>query len=93
MDMLAYFPVEYNHFETLAKTFIIPARQNPFPQEKIFDNALVRRIAIAMTANSAFTKSYTKNSFWHHQLNLRQFETLRGGKPIVDFDAAISFGW
>ena len=29
MDMLAYTPVEFNNLETLAKTFIIPARQNP----------------------------------------------------------------
>ena len=28
MDMLAYSPVEYNCLETLARTFIIPARQN-----------------------------------------------------------------
>ena len=28
MDMLAYAPVEYKYLETLAKTFIIPARQN-----------------------------------------------------------------
>ena len=26
MDMLAYTPVEFNYLETLAKTFIIPAR-------------------------------------------------------------------
>ena len=30
MDMLAYAPVDYNYLETLAKTFIIPARQNQF---------------------------------------------------------------
>ena len=30
MDMLAYAPVEYNYLETLAKTIIIPARQNQF---------------------------------------------------------------
>ena len=36
MDMLAYTPVEYNYLETLAKTFIIPARQNQFIQENIF---------------------------------------------------------
>ena len=35
MDMLAYAPVEYNYLETLAKTFIIPARQNQFIQENI----------------------------------------------------------
>ena len=30
MDLLAYTPVEFNYLETLAKTFIIPARQNQF---------------------------------------------------------------
>ena len=33
MDMLAYTPVEFNYLETLAKTFIIPARQNQFIQK------------------------------------------------------------
>ena len=42
MDMLAYSPVEYNYLETLAKTFIIPARQNQFIQENIFNNAPIR---------------------------------------------------
>ena len=46
MDMLACTPVEFNYLETLAKTFIIPARQNQFIQENIFNNAPVRRIAI-----------------------------------------------
>ena len=60
MDMLANTPVEFNYLETLAKTFIIPARQNQFVQENIFNKAPVRRIAIAMNANSAFTGFY----FW-----------------------------
>ena len=60
MDMLAYAPVEYNYLETLAKTFIIPARQNQFIQENIFNNAPIRRVAIAMNTNSAFTGSFTK---------------------------------
>ena len=46
MDMLAYAPVEYNYLETLAKTFIIPSRQNQSIQENIFNNAPIRRIAI-----------------------------------------------
>ena len=62
MDMFAYTPIEFNYLETLAKTFIIPARQNQFIQENIFNNAPVRRIAIAMNTNSAFTGSYTENS-------------------------------
>ena len=36
MDMLAYAPVEYNYLETLAKTFIIPARQKQIHSRKHF---------------------------------------------------------
>ena len=88
MDMLAYNPVEFNYLETLAKTFIIPARQNQFIEENICNIAAVRRIAIAMNTNSAFTGSYTENLFWYQQLDLRQISILRGGQPIVDFVAA-----
>ena len=56
-DMLAYTPVEFIYFETLAKTFNIPSRQNQFIQENIFNKAPVRRIAYAMNTNSAFTGS------------------------------------
>ena len=88
MDMIAYAPVECKYLEALAKTFIIPARQNQFIQENIFNNAPVRRVAIAMNANSAFTGSSTKNPFWYQQFDLRQIKILRGGQPIVDFDTA-----
>ena len=60
MDMLGYTPKEFNYLETLAKTLIIPARQNQFIQENIFNNAPVRRIAIATNTTSAFTGSYTE---------------------------------
>ena len=86
--MLAYTPVEFNYLETLAKTFIIPARQNQFIQENIFNNAPVRRIAIAMNINSAITGSFTENPFGYQHLDLRQMRILWGGQPIVDFDAA-----
>ena len=88
MDMLAYNPVEFNYLETLAETFIIPARQNQLIQEKIFNNAPVRRIAIVMNTNSAFTGSYTENPFRYQRFELIQIRKLRGGQPIVDFDAA-----
>ena len=88
MDMLAYAPVEYKYLETLAKTFIIPARQNQFIHENIFNNAPIRRIAIAMNTNSAFTGSFTENPFWYQQFDLRQIRILRGAQPIVDFDTA-----
>ncbi len=77
MDMLAYTPVKFNYLETLANTFINPARQNQFIQENIFNNDPVRRIAIAMNTNSAFTGSYTENPFWYQQFDLRQIKILR----------------
>ena len=86
MSQLAYAPVEYNYMKTLAKTFINPARQNQFIQENIFNNAPIRRIAIAMNSNSAFTGSFAENPFWYEQLNLRDNRTLRGGQPIVHHD-------
>ena len=55
MDMLSYTPVEFNYLATLAKTTIIPARQNQFIHENFFNNPPVRRIAIAMNADSAIT--------------------------------------
>ena len=70
MDMLAYSPVEKNYLETLAQTFIIPARQNQFIRETIFNNAPIRRIAIAMNTNSAFTGSFTENTYWYQQSSL-----------------------
>ena len=79
MDMLACNTVEFNYLETLAKTFIIPARQNQFIQEIIFNIAPVRRIAIAMNTNSAFTGSYTKNPFRYQQIDLRKIGILKGG--------------
>ena len=71
-DMLAYTPAEFNYLKTVAKTFIIPARQNQFLQENNFKNAPVRRIALAMNTNSAFTGSYTQKPFWYRQFDLRQ---------------------
>ena len=57
VDMLADALVEFIYFETLAKTFFIPDKQNQFIQEKVFNEAPVRRIAITMITNSALTRS------------------------------------
>ena len=81
MSQLSNAPVEYNSMETLAKTFVIPARQNQFIQENIFKNAPIRRIAIAMNSNSAFTGSFAENPFLYHQFNLRDIRILRGRQP------------
>ena len=82
MDMLAYAPVEYNYLDTSAKTFIIPASQNQFVQENIFNNAPIRRIAIAMKTNSAFAGSFSENPFWYQQFDLRQIKILRGDNQM-----------
>ena len=86
MSQLAYAPVEYNYMETLAKAYIIPARQNQFIHENIFNNAPKRRIAIAMNSNSAFTVSLAENPFRYQQFDLRDVRILRGGQPIVHHD-------
>ena len=82
MDIFAYGPVEYKYLETLAKAFIIPARQNKFIQENIFNNAPICRVAIAMNKNSAFTVSFTQNPFWFQQFDLRQIRILRGDNQL-----------
>ena len=86
-DMLAYTDGEFNYLETDAKTFIIPARQNRFIQESIFNNAPVCRINNEMNTNSAFTGSYIENPSWYQQFELRQIRVLIVGQLIVDFDA------
>ena len=88
IDMLEHTPVDSNYLENLAKTTINPARQNQFIQENILYTARLRRTAIAMNTNSAFTGSYTENSFWYQQFDLRQTRMLGAVQPIVDFDAA-----
>ena len=90
MDMLAYTPLAFNYLEPIAKTFIIPARQNQFIPENILNNAPVRWTALAMSTNSAFTGSYTENQFWYQHPDLRQNRILRGSQPFVDPDAAVN---
>ena len=79
MSQLAYAPVEYNYMERLAKTFIIPARQNQFIQENLFNNAPIRRIAIAMKSKSAFTGSFAENPLWYQQFILRDIKCIKLG--------------
>ena len=48
MDMLAFTPVEFNFLETLAKTFIIPARQNQFIQENSFKKTMLQSVGLLL---------------------------------------------
>ena len=50
--MLTYAPVEDNCLETLAKTFIVPARQNQFIRENIFNPFVESRLQWTQTLPS-----------------------------------------
>ena len=82
MDMLAYAPAEQIYSGTLAKTFIIPARQNQFIQENIFNETPIRRVAIAMNTNSAFTGSLTGTHSGINNLISVKLEELEGDSQV-----------
>ena len=63
--------------ETIARTFIIPSRQNQFNQENVFNNAPFRRIAVAMNTNSAVAGSFQENPFNYQQFHLRELRIIR----------------
>ena len=63
---LTHQPACYNFMETIARTFIIPSGQNQFIQENVFNNAPIRRIAIAMNTTSAFTGHFHEKNV-HNQ--------------------------
>ena len=44
-----------------------------------------------MNTNSAFSGSFSENPIWYQQFGLRKIKTLRGGQPVVDFDAAENY--
>ena len=88
MDLVAVNAVELICLVSLAKTFVIQARQNQSVQEDIFNKTPVGHIAFAVNANSAFTGWYTENLFKYQQINIRLVKILRGGHPIVDFHDA-----
>ena len=79
-------PAQYNYMETIARTFIIPSRQNQFIQENVFNNAPIRRIAVAMNTNSAVAGSFHENPFNYQQFHLRELRIIRGGRAIISLD-------
>ena len=75
-------PAQYNYMETIARTFIIPSRENQLIQENIFNNAQIRRIAVAMNTNSDVAGSFHENPFSYQQFHLRELRIIRGGWAI-----------
>ena len=65
--------------ETIARTFIILSRQNQFIQENVFNNAPIKKIAVAINTISAVARSFYKNPFNYEQFHLRELRIIRGG--------------
>ena len=92
-------PACYNFLETIARTFIIPSGQKQFIQENVLSNAPIRRVAIAMNTNSAFTGHFQENPFHYQKFGLRElglrefakriwFRIVRGSRAIVSLDTS-----
>ena len=79
-------PAQYNYMETIARTFIVPSRQNQFIQENKFNNAPKRKIAVAMNTNLAVAGSFLENHFSYQLFLLRELIVVRGGRAIVSLD-------
>ena len=79
-------PAHCNYMGTIARTFIIPYRQNQFIQENVFNNAPIRRIAVAMNTKSPVARSFYENPFNYQQFHLRELRIIRGGRAIISLD-------
>ena len=80
---LARGPARYTFPDFQTKTFIIPATQNQFIRENIFNNEPIRRIAIAMNTNADFTGSLATNPFNYQKFGLREIKIFRNGQPLI----------
>ena len=69
-----------------SKNFIMPSRQNQFIQENVFNNAPIRRIAVAMNTNSAVAGSFYENPFNYQQFHLRELRVIRGRRALISLD-------
>lgn len=79
-------PARYNFTEVLPKTFIIPSGQNQYIQENIFNNAPIRRLALAMNSNSAFSGTKKSNPFHYQKFGLREIKIVRGNQVVSQLD-------
>ena len=80
-------PAQNKYTETIARTSIISSRQNQFMQEKIFSNAPIRRITVAMNTNSAVAGSFHEKFFFFQQFHIRELRVIQGRRAIVSLDA------
>ena len=74
----------------IARNIITPARQNQFIPENMFNNASIRKIAVAMSTSSAVAGSFHENPFSYQQFRLRELRFIRVGRAIVSLDTTSS---
>ena len=72
--------------ETIARTFIIRSGENQFTQQKVFGNARIGRVDIAMNTISAFTGHFQENPFHYQKFGLGELRVVRGGRALVSLD-------
>ena len=58
--------------EKIARTVNVTSSYNQFIQENLFSNAPIRRIAIALNRNSAFTGNFQESPFHYQKFGLRE---------------------
>ena len=76
-------PFHYNYMQILARNIILPSRQNQFFEKNIFNNAVIRKIAVAIDTISAVAGSFHENPFNYQQFDLRELKFIRGEGAIV----------
>ena len=93
MDMLAYTPVEFNYLEigNSCKDFYHSCQTKPVHSRKHFQQCSSSSDCYCNDYKLCIHWSHTENPFCFEQFELRQIRILRGGQPIVDFDAADNF--
>ena len=60
--------------------------KNLFVQEIVFNNAPIRRIAIAMNTNSEFTGQFQENTLKYQKFGIQELRIVRGGRATVSVD-------
>ena len=71
-------PAQYILMKTIARTLIIPSHEKQIIQENLFNNAPVRRIAVAMKKNQLLHDFFHGNHFSYQQFHLRELRIIRG---------------
>ncbi len=76
-------PALYSYIETVAKSFVTPDGVKTVRLENIFQNEPIRRFALAMNTNRAFSRARRGNPFNYQKFNLISINVSRNGQSTV----------